>query len=128
MCQKALHQVSTLSLDVQVRQCIYTLQDERLLVKLSAGDLVALEASYHVHCVDFLYKKAIMVQEKDKEEEVQQPDGIVLAELVSYIEERRASSDKEHPAVFKLSDLGNMYNTQIAQLLNETTPHSKYPL
>ena len=109
------------------RHAAYTLQDERLLAKLSAGDLVALEVSYHAHCVVFLYKKAKMVQEKDKEEEVQRPDGIVLAKLFSYIEERRASSDKKHPAVFKLSDLGNMYNTRIAQLLNETTPRSKYP-
>ena len=97
--------MSTFSLDPRVRQCAYTLQDERLLAKLSAGDLVALEASYHAHCVVFLYKKAKMVQEKDKEEEVQRPDDIALAELVSYIEERRASSDKKHPAVFILSNL-----------------------
>ena len=45
--QKILHQASTLSSDARVRQCAYTLQDERLLAKLSAGDLVALEASYH---------------------------------------------------------------------------------
>ena len=58
-----------------------------------------------------------MVQEKDKEEEVQWPDDIVLAELVSYIEERRASSDKEHSAIFKLSYLN--------QWLEESQWHMK---
>ena len=67
-----------------------------------------------------------MAQE-DLEEKALRPDGIVLAELVTFIEETRATSDKERPAVFKLSTLGNMYNTRIAQLLNELTPRSKYP-
>lgn len=67
------------------------------------------------------------VAQGDVEEESLRPDGIVLAELVTFIEETRATSDKEHPAVFKLSTLGNMYNTRIAQLLNEPTPRSKYP-
>jgi hypothetical protein len=59
-----------------------------------------------------------VAQEKNKGEEMQRPDGIALAELVSHIEETRARSDKEHPAVFKLSTLGNMYNTRMAQLLH----------
>ena len=69
-----------------MRQCAYTLQDERLLAKLSAGDLVALEASYHAACVASLYKKARVAQ-VDVEEEALRPDGIVLAELVTFIEE-----------------------------------------
>lgn len=64
--QKALHQVSTLSLDDRVRQSAYTHQDERLLAKLNAGDLVVLEVSYHAHCVILLYKKVKMLQKKDK--------------------------------------------------------------
>ena len=71
--------------------------------------------------------RRIALQESKQEVEVLRPDGVVLAELVTYIEETRATSDKEHPAVFKLSTLGNMYYTRIAQLLNEPTPRSKYP-
>ena len=37
--------------DSRVRECAKTLQDTALLAKLSAGDLVALEAKYHAKCL-----------------------------------------------------------------------------
>ena len=39
-----LHNVSTFGLDALVRKCAMVLQDEKLLAKLSAGDLLELEA------------------------------------------------------------------------------------
>ena len=35
-------------LDSHVRECALVLQDERLLIKLSAGDMIAQEAKYHL--------------------------------------------------------------------------------
>ena len=52
-----LHNVSTFGLDARVRKCAMVLQDEKLSAKLSAGDLVALEAKYHAPCLASLYKK-----------------------------------------------------------------------
>ena len=46
-----LHNVSTFGLDVRVKKCAMVLLDEKLLAKLSAGDLVALEAKYHAPCL-----------------------------------------------------------------------------
>ena len=53
-----LHQVSTLGLDARVRQCALQLQDQGLLAKMSAGDLVAQEAKYHAQCLASLYNRA----------------------------------------------------------------------
>ncbi len=48
---ESLHHASTFGLDARVRQCALQLQDQSLLAKLSVGDLIALEAKYHVHAV-----------------------------------------------------------------------------
>ncbi len=40
-------EAATLQLDSHVRKCVHDLQDESLLAKLSAGDMISLEAKYH---------------------------------------------------------------------------------
>ena len=118
---QTLHNVSTLGLDDQVRECATLLNEERLLAKLSGGDLIALEAKYHTKCLSLLYRKAQYA--KEGKEESEQPrhrlDGIALAELVSYIEEFGTSS-AELPT-FKLADLANMYKSCLQRLGCDTT-------
>ena len=116
-----LHNVSTLGLDARVRKCAAVLQDQTLLAKLSAGDLVALEAKYHAPCLASLYKKAEAVREDDREDAVnpRRPEGIALAELVSFIEESRMVSSAELP-VFKLSELADKYMSRLEQLGEHT--------
>ncbi|KAG7174290.1 hypothetical protein Hamer_G003222, partial [Homarus americanus] len=63
---------------------------------LSAGDLIAQEAKYHVQCLVSLYNKARQ------------------AKLVSYLED--AHTDTEAVRVFKLADLTRMYTTKLEQL------------
>ncbi len=53
-----LHQVRTLGLDKQVREAAELLLDEKLLAKLSEGDLVATEARYHKSCLNAVNNKA----------------------------------------------------------------------
>ena len=98
------------------------LQDEKLLAKLSAGDLVALEAKYHAPCLASLYKKAERVKEEGEEDETSPrlPEGIALAELVSFIEESRMVSTAELP-VFRLAELVDKYTSRLKQL-GENTP------
>ena len=98
------------------------LRVEKLLAKLSAGDLVALEAKYHAPCLASLYKKAERVKEEGEEDETSPrlPEGIALAELVSFIEESRMVSTAELP-VFKLAELVDKYTSRLKQL-GENTP------
>lgn len=60
---QTLHNVSTLGLDDRVRECATLLNEERLLAKLSGGDLIA-------KCLSMLYRKA-QYAKKGKEESEQ---------------------------------------------------------
>ena len=69
--------------------------DEELLAKLSAGDLVALEAKYHTPCLASLYKKA----ERVKEKKMKRMGKLLhdrriwrFAELISFIEKSHKAS------------------------------------
>lgn len=70
------------------------LQNEKLLTKLSAGDMLAQEAKYHKSCSTTLSNQARSKMSKaakvDDDEKL--TPGIALAELISYIEESRAES------------------------------------
>ena len=53
-----LHEASTYQLDMKVRRYALQLEDRKLLVKLSAGNMIALEAKYHRNCLTTLYNNA----------------------------------------------------------------------
>ena len=105
-----LHEAATFQVDKRVKACAELLQDTILLAKLSAGDMVALEAKYHAKYVVGLYNRARKAKAKGlkttSEEEVM--SRIAFAELVMYIVETRYSDDDKAP-VFKLSDLAQLY-------------------
>ena len=113
---KKLHKAATFQVDQQVRRAAAVVKDTELLAKLSAGDMVALDAVYHSQCLVTLYNRArkesqVMNSENSSERAVA---GIVFAELVSYIEDSRANPD-ESP-VFKLADLVSLYQSRMEQL------------
>ena len=56
--KKPLHSVSTMEMDNRARQIALDLQEESLLAKLSAGDIVALEANYHKSCLTSIFNPA----------------------------------------------------------------------
>ena len=124
LCEKCdtrpLRSVSTLPLDTRVRQCAAALKDEKLLAKLSSGDLIAQEAEYHTQCQSMLYRNAAYAQreERDVEEMPHCLEGIALAELISYIEESRSANTEL--LSFKLADLARMYKNCLQQLGQET--------
>ena len=110
-----LHEASTFNIDRRVHECALELQDTVLLAKLSAGDLISQEAVYHAKCLVTLYKKASRHIPKTVEEN--QDDmihGIVLAELITFIEESQTVT--ETVPVFKLADLAKMYTRRLGQL------------
>ena len=107
---ESLHRASTLHLDVRVRKCALRLQDKALLLaKLSAGDMVALDAEHNIKCIVSLHNRTREAKTCTTESDVDALNhGIAFAELVSYIEEARID-DLVIP-IFKLSDLSNLYS------------------
>jgi hypothetical protein len=55
---------STLEVDQRVRDCAMVLNDNGLIAKLSAGDLIAIEAKYHVNCLVNLYNRTRAVRKE----------------------------------------------------------------
>ena len=85
------------------------LEDEALLAKLSAGDVMAQEVKYHPKCLTGL--------ERSKRAAVSNEDminSLALAELVLYIEDARTESSIA--PVFQLSDLVTFYTSRIKEL------------
>ena len=94
--------------------------DMQLLGRLSAGDMVALEAKYHTNCLLKLYNRARACKnnadnETNKDATI---SGIVFAELVMFLEEARF--EENIAPVFKLADLVKLYESRLKQLQIET--------
>lgn len=119
-----LRNVCTFELDASVRKCAFVLQDQKLLAKLSARDLLALEASYHSLCITSLYKRAETVCIDEAADTKFQLEGTTPAAFITYIEDARESRDSI--TVFKLVDLANVYTTQMEQLGADKGPCPYY--
>ena len=111
---KNLHEASTHKLDMKERRYALKLEDRKLLAKLSAGGMIALEAKYHRNCLPTLYNKARQATEKqEKKENYSHLHGIASAELVAYMEDMR---DEESVSAFKLTDMVSLHKKRLQQL------------
>ena len=122
---ESLHEAATMHLDSRVRKCARDLQDESLLAKLSVGDMVAIDAKYHLQCLVSLYNRASALSTTRKTDESRKVnEGIALAELLAYIDEMRMNADVA--PIFKLSDLVKLYSSRLEYLGIEqhVRPHS----
>lgn len=108
---KDLRNASTFQLDERLRECALTLQDSKLLAKLSAGDVISQEVKYHPHCLCSLYMKAKPHLKSDEPTTDQMRHGLVFAELAEFIQEVNDSSSSL--VVLKLADLTKMYSTRL---------------
>ena len=91
-----LTQAQTLSLDRRIRDAAIQLQDEKLLAKLNAGDMIAIEAVYHKTCLATLYNRLRDFNNKsDSNEESEKSimEGIVLGEIIQYLRDTHRYSD-----------------------------------
>ena len=79
--EDSLRAASTFDLDKHVRKSALKLQDKPLLAKLSAGDLIAQDAQYHVRCLVSLYNKARATKKTVKDQDDINHDK-ALGELV----------------------------------------------
>ena len=108
-----LHKASTHKLDMKVQRCALQLEDRKLLAKLSAGDMIALEAKYHRNCLTTYNKARQATEKQEKEENYSHLHGIAFAELVAYMEDMR---DEESVSVFKLIGMVSLYKKKLQQL------------
>ena len=109
-----LHEVCTFQLDYRVRKCAHDLQDDELLAKLSAGDLIALEAKYHAKCLAGLYNKCRSLNNQPHTSSSETTcHGTALAKLISYIQDSRS---EENIKLFKLANLTKLYEDRLIQL------------
>ncbi|GFO27758.1 hypothetical protein PoB_005426300 [Plakobranchus ocellatus] len=113
-----LHEAMTPRITHRVRQCALKLQDQKLIARLSHGDLVALEAKYHASCLVKLYNASNRKSEEDmKDSSDRVSHGIALAELIGYIEDTKSSVTVNDIApVFKLVDLLRLYTDRLVEL------------
>ena len=89
-----------------------TLNDKKLLAKLSAGDAVALEFKYHPACL-----AALNTQRNEESTELavtKEAYPTAFSELVTYIIETNNSSSEA--VVFRLADLISLYKERLEQL------------
>ena len=110
----------TMQLDKRLNECARNLNDGKLLVVLSGGDVVAQELKYHYSCLTALYHKEraylLTIENQDDSELSQDMElyPFVFSELLTYIVETKTNSD--NPVVFRLADLVSLYKQRLEQL------------
>ena len=90
---------------------------------MSAGDLVAQEAEYHLNCLTTVYdrERAFFRQQREKEQDELERHAYsrAFAELVTYIIESQRSHQGE--SFFRLSDLNDLMTKRLTQLGTSTS-------
>ncbi len=90
--KESLTQAQTLGLDKRVRDAATQLQDEKILAKLSAGDMIAVEAVYHKTCLAALYNRIKHITTTCPEEK---------SELSKCLSSRNPRLYKRHTSIFR---------------------------
>ena len=117
-------QAMTMKLNKRVNKCAKTLNDGKLLAKLSAGDVVGRRNwSTRSACLAGLYNRE---QAHLRAEELREAENsevgkreaypIAFSELVTYIIEKISASESSAPSVFQLADLCMLYRQRLEQL------------
>ena len=116
--KETLFNASTFNFDSNIREWAQILCDEKLLAKLSTGDLIALEAKYHKRCLTSLYCRVRSQKRRELKEDRETGtekiiERLVFAELVSFVKEDE--TDELSP-VMKLSELKKLYIERLQEL------------
>ena len=65
---KTLWKAATFGLDAKVRRCAAITGDKALIRKLSSGDMIAIDAVYHLSCLVKLYRQAASIECAENDE------------------------------------------------------------
>uniref|UniRef100_UPI00358FC12B uncharacterized protein isoform X2 n=1 Tax=Myxine glutinosa TaxID=7769 RepID=UPI00358FC12B len=113
---------TTMQVNDRINDCAKIMRDGKLIVKLGAEDVLAQEMKYHPTCLTALYNRErahLNTQEYEKNSDLVTGNEVypaAFSELVTYITETRASSERTEPVVFKLADLLTLYQQRLEQL------------
>ena len=113
-----LQEFSTLDADTKVRQMATELQDSQLLSTIQGGDLVALEAKYHLNCLTRLRNRHRSLQRSKEQstsgthEKEKILEARVFTELVLYVE----NAVEDGVFHFRFSELRQMYQKRLTSL------------
>ena len=110
--RKELRRASTLGLDKRVNECAQRLGDKKLMAKLSAGDLIAINAVYHLSCLVQLYRRVETVGcDMSESRKTQVIRAHVFHELVDYVLDHRGTG-----VMMKMADLTTLYDKRLTSL------------
>ena len=111
-----------MKVDKMINECATarTLNDGRLLGKLSTCDAVAQELKYHAARLAVLYnlERAYKRDQDTKHESLFTKDAypIAFSELIRYINEAEAACVEKAQLLFKLADLVILFQSRVVQL------------
>ena len=113
-----LHEFSTFNANESINQMAADMNDMEMLIKISGGDLVALEAKYHFDCLSKYrnrYRAHVRSLEGTSTGELysfeKRAKARAFAELVAFID----TALEESNYVFKLADLHELYENRLQQ-------------
>lgn len=121
LCDKSsedddLHEVSTFDADKNIRTMITELNDTTLMTRIVGGDLMAIEAKYHLQCLVKLRnryrshgRKASQTPENTDEK---MNESRAFVELTNYIEKALESGI----FLFKLTEIHSLYINRLEEL------------
>ena len=117
-CQRKdghLHEFRTLDADETVRHMAIELQEAELIARMEGGDLVAIDAKYHLQCLTDIrnrYRSLARLREGEAESlsEEKKIKARVFVELCTYIE----NCVEEGVHYFKFSDLHQLYEKRLS--------------
>ncbi|VDI30863.1 Hypothetical predicted protein [Mytilus galloprovincialis] len=105
----------TMKLNQRLVDCAKVLQNKQLLAKLSSGDVIAQEMTYHPSCFVAVYNRDINEEtNRDRKQEENIKKETSSAELVTSIFETQRNSDES--VVFRLADHTNLYKDRLTKL------------
>ena len=115
------HRAETLGITRKVYEAAKTLCDTESLAKLSAGDMIAIDAVYHLRCLNRLYKKAEAIKDGTSKfndgEKLKQQQAFV--ELLEYIESFRGTRE-----VLAMGQICKIYEDRLVELGITVAPHT----
>ena len=108
------HKAATLGVDAKVWKAAKVLGEQALIRKLSEGDMIAVDAVYHLRCLSKLYRRAEAVMKgmnSEGSDDEQVSKELALSELIDYIESFRGSGD-----VIEMTDVCKWYDERLVSL------------
>lgn len=113
--RQPLHNCATKSVYQNVKRCAMELHDTELLAVLAEGDLIAMEAKYHLICLSRLYNRSNRKScASNKDYEITTCEGIAFADLLIFIQQKLQENSGY---TFKMGTLSTMYHERLSFLL-----------